>query len=73
MSEVKEHLQGKLLDDCGNFESLSDSFKVICLIGVTGQGKSSLANSICGEQNKFSTSPGFESLTSRVKGVATNF
>ena len=29
-------------------EELSKKFKVICMIGVTGKGKSSTANSICG-------------------------
>ena len=39
---------------------------------MTGQGKSSVGNSICGEK-KFYMSPGTASLTTCVKGVITNF
>ena len=34
---------------------MSSNFKVSCFIGSTGQGKSSTANSLCGEM-KFKTS-----------------
>jgi len=59
-------------ENCMEIETFSSHFKVITLIGVTGQGKSSVGNSICGEK-KFYMSPGSEAQTTCVKGVITNF
>ena len=49
-------------------EELSKKFRVVCMIGLTGHGKSSTANSICG-QEKFTISAGTESETDSVSGL----
>ena len=51
---------------------MSSVIKIACLIGVTGQGKSSLANSLCGEM-KFKTSNAMISETTDVECILTNF
>jgi predicted GTPase len=48
------------------------SFKTICLLGVTGHGKSSLANVICGE-NIFEANAGTTSVTEHVQGIVTTW
>jgi predicted GTPase len=53
-------------------EEMSKKFKVICMIGVTGHGKSSTANSICG-QERFQVSGGTDSETSSVTGLLTRW
>jgi predicted GTPase len=47
-------------------------FKVVCLIGLTGSGKSTTANSLCGEQ-KFNVSGGTVSVTTAFDGVLTRW
>ena len=47
-------------------------FMVLCLIGLTGSGKSMTANSLCGEQ-KFSVSGGTESETTAFDGALTRW
>jgi len=47
-------------------------FKIALLIGLTGSGKSTFANSLCGE-NKFKTSNATESETSDVECFVTKF
>jgi hypothetical protein len=51
-------------------EKQSKRFPVICFLGVTGHGKSSTANSVCGE-DLFTTSAGTESETSSFDVFAT--
>ncbi len=53
-------------------EQLSKKFKVVCMIGITGHGKSSTANSICGRE-KFRVSAGSESETDSVAGLLTRW
>ena len=55
--EVKEPLLKEFQSCCQDAKSLSAKFKSICLIGVTGHGKSSTANSLSGEEEFFDTSP----------------
>ena len=43
------------------------------MIGVTGHGKSSTANSICGDPNKFKVSEAIRSETNAVKGIVTTW
>jgi len=45
---------------------------VLLIIGSTGQGKSSIANSICRKKH-FKTSNGLASETSKVSCLVTNF
>ena len=47
-------------------------FEVVCLIGLTGSGKSTTANSLCGEQ-KFNVSGGTESVTTAFDGALTRW
>lgn len=49
-----------------------NSFPVACMIGLTGHGKSTTANSICGKQ-EFSVSGGTESETTAFDGVLTRW
>ena len=43
--------------------------KVFCILGATGVGKSSLANSLCGHPDLFKTSADLKSETTEVTGV----
>ena len=49
-------------------DELAKKFKIVCMIGLTGHGKSSTANSISGEE-KFTVSAGTESETSSITGL----
>ncbi len=69
--EVKPYLDEEFKNKCVDYKSMSDSFKVACLLGVTGQGKSSLANSLCGE-TMFKISKFVASETTKVKCIVTN-
>lgn len=53
-------------------EEQSKRFPSICFIGVTGSGKSSTANSVCGAKH-FTTSAGTESETSSFDVVVTRW
>ena len=53
-------------------EELSKKFRVACMIGLTGHGKSSTANSISG-QDKFTVSAGTESETSSITGLLSKW
>lgn len=48
------------------------AFRSICLLGVTGHGKSSLGNSICGD-NVFKADAGLTSVTDKVQGLVTRY
>lgn len=55
---------------------LAEEYFSICMIGVTGQGKSSTCNSVCGlkgKQKYFVESAGVESETSNVQGLVTTW
>ena len=47
-------------------------FKIVCLIGLTGSGKSKTGNSLCGEK-RFKVSCGTESKTAAANGVLTRW
>ena len=51
---------------------MPNEFKVLLIVGSTGVGKSSLANSICRKKH-FKTSSGLASETSKVTCLVTNF
>ena len=53
-------------------EEVQRKFRVVCLIGTTGSGKSMTANSLCGEL-KFIVSGGTESETTAFDGVMTRW
>ena len=57
---------------CKDLETMQSYFKISLLIGLTGSGKSSLANGLSGEI-KFRTSNSTESETSNVDCFVTNF
>ena len=57
--------------NCQNSQSLANKFYSICLIGVTGHGKSSTANSLVG-QKYFKASQNLQSETADVKGLVTH-
>jgi putative ribosome biogenesis GTPase RsgA len=46
--------------------------KVICLLGTTGVGKSSLGNTLTCKRGTFKTSPDLKSETDETKGVVTS-
>lgn len=58
--------------NCQSTESLMTKFESICLLGVTGHGKSSLANAICGE-NIFEANAATKSVTEKVQGMVTTW
>ena len=47
-------------------------FKIVCLIGLTGSGKSRTGNSLCGKI-WFSVSCGLDSETAAANGVLTRW
>eukprot|EP00347_Sterkiella_histriomuscorum_P019669 403340739 len=51
----------------------SKKYHSLCMIGVTGHGKSSTANTIAGHSNKFKVSASIKSETSETKGIVTNW
>jgi predicted GTPase len=51
---------------------MSKKFKIACVIGLTGSGKSSTANSISGQQ-KFKESCGTASETDLVNGLLSTW
>ena len=51
---------------------LSKNFLSVCLLGVTGHGKSSTANTLCGKEY-FTVSEGAESQTHEVRGLVTTW
>ena len=53
-------------------EELAFLFKVVCLLGCTGHGKSSTANSLINE-NLFSVSAGTESETLHLEGALSRW
>ena len=53
-------------------EQRSDLYKVVCMIGVTGTGKSATANSIIG-QNYFKCSAAADSETMEVRGLVNQW
>jgi GTP-binding protein EngB required for normal cell division len=53
-------------------EEQAKRFPSICFIGVTGHGKSSTANSVCGAKH-FNTSAGTESETCKFDVVLTRW
>jgi putative ribosome biogenesis GTPase RsgA len=63
--QIKDHLYKDFKANCDDIKTLSDAFKVIVMLGVTGQGKSSVVNSLCGEKI-MRTSAGLDSVTSQV-------
>jgi predicted GTPase len=58
--------------DAAGREEVMRKFKVVCMIGCTGHGKSTTANSLCGEA-KFTVSGGTESETTAFDGVLTRW
>jgi len=69
---VKPSLSRLFKSKCKDIETMSSYIKLSLLIGLTGSGKSSLANGLCGE-TKFRTSNSTESETSNVECLATTF
>ena len=65
MIQVKPSLARLFKNKCKDQETMSKFFKVAPVIGLTGSGKSSLANVLCGE-NKFKTSNSIESVKNQV-------
>ena len=53
-------------------EELSKKFKIVCVIGLTGSGKSSTANSISGQQ-KFKESCSTVSETDSIAGLLSTW
>ncbi len=47
-----------------NLQGVSEQFRSVCLIGVTGHGKSTTGNSIIGESKYFRVSADIKSQTS---------
>lgn len=70
-SDFKQHASDRI--------ALSQKFLSICLLGVTGHGKSSTANTLCGTENNsngkefFKISEGTESETDFVNGLVTTW
>lgn len=53
-------------------EELAKKFRVVCMIGLTGHGKSSTANSLSG-QDKFTVLAGTESETIQITGLLSKW
>ncbi len=53
-------------------EALSENFPIVCVIGLTGSGKSSTANSISGQQ-KFKESCSTVSETDSIAGLLSTW
>jgi predicted GTPase len=70
--KVKPQINGLFNSVCQTTQDLMSSFKIICMLGVTGHGKSSLANVICGE-NTFEANAGTTSVTEKVQGIVTTW
>lgn len=62
--EFRQHATDKIY--------LSKKFMSVCLLGVTGHGKSSTANTLCGKEY-FTVSQGTESETHKVRGLLTTW
>ncbi len=58
--------------NCHSTETLLTKLKSICVLGVTGHGKSSLGNVICGE-NVFEANAALKSVTEKVQGMVTTW
>ena len=70
---AKRELSKEYDDACSaGTTCLSKSFRVVCMIGCTGHGKSSTANTICGKE-LFNVSASSNSETSRVHGELTRW
>lgn len=52
---------------------MAKKYKSICLLGVTGSGKSFTANNLSGNRENFRVSADLASETSEVRGVVNNF
>ena len=72
ISSIDYHLINEFVTKCENYGMMQNEYKILLIIGSTGQGKSSLANSLC-RKNHFKTSSGLASETSKVNCLVTNF
>ncbi len=52
---------------------MAKKYKSICLLGVTGSGKSYTATNLSGDPKSFKVAGDLTSETSEVTGVVTNF